>query len=57
MHPFVHRRRVDERPADPRLDERPSRGFDEEPELPPFWARNLLPEVLEAFREAKHGRT
>lgn len=57
MPPFVHRRRADERPATPRLDERPSRPPEVEPELPPFWARNMLPEVLEAFREARWGRT
>lgn len=57
MPPFVHRRRVDERPQQPRLDEYPARRLDDEPELPPFWARDMLPEVLEAFREARWGRT
>jgi hypothetical protein len=59
VHPFVHRRRLLERPAHQPIElERVD--VDELPEarqLLPFWARDLRGEVLEAFREARRGKT
>lgn len=59
MHPYVHRRQAPtERPAQ-RRDEVRRILFDEVParEPLPWRLRNLQPEVLQAFREARWGDT
>lgn len=58
MHPFVHRRLPEPRPTPPpqRKPPQPLAVVIQFP-LRPFRERDLTAEVLEAFREAKYGKT